>query len=346
MSYDAIVLVSFGGPERAEDVLPFLRRVTAGRPIPEDRLTAVAEHYYARGGRSPLPDQCRDLRDALAAELRRRGHDIEVFWGNRNWHPLLTDLIPELAADGHRRLLMLTTSAYPSYSGCRQYRENMAAAAAGTEVEIDRIDHYALDRGFVQPNFEAVHEAWTGLGADSGNRRLVFVTHSIPEAMADASGGPGRRAYVDWHRQVADRIVRALEERTGRPVVWELAYCSRSGPPQQPWLGPDINDLLTLLAEERVEEVVLSPIGFTSDHMEVVWDLDTEAAAAAAAVGIRLVRAGTAGTHPVFVSGLVDRIEARIAGEAAGEPGPRCAANCCPNPYRPATPAVAERPAD
>lgn len=342
MSYDAIVLVSFGGPEGPEDVLPFLRRVTAGRPVPEERLAAVAEHYDRFGGRSPLNDQCRALRDALAAELHRRGREIEVVWGNRNWHPLLSDVLPELAAAGHRRLLMLTTSAYPSYSGCRQYRENLAAAAAGTELEIDRIEHYALDRTFVQPNFEAVRAAWNELGENRGNRRLVFVTHSIPEAMADASGGPGQRAYVAWHRQVADRIARALEEQTGRPVIWELAYCSRSGPAQQAWLGPDINDLLTLLAEERVEEVVVAPIGFTSDHMEVVWDLDTEAAATAATVGIRFVRAATAGIHPVFVEGLVDRLEERIAAEAAGVPGPRCAADCCPNPYRPATPAVAE----
>lgn len=344
--YDAIVLVSFGGPEKPDDVVPFLRNVTRGRGIPDERLAEVGEHYSLFGGRSPINDQCRTLIGALAAELDRRGHGLPVYWGNRNWSPYLTDTLREIDADGHRRVLAVVTSAYPSYSSCRQYRENLYDAAIDTALTIDRLRHYANHPGFVEASVDAVVESLTELGEI--DPRLIFVTHSIPTAMAEASGSGG--AYAELHRSVLAEVTRRVGERTGRELTAELAYCSRSGPASQPWLEPDINDRLEELVAEGVGAVIAVPIGFISDHMEVIYDLDTEAAATAKKVGLEFARAATAGVHPAFVAGLVDLIEERAAaarGEhpdrpvAAGEPGwYECPVDCCRNLRDPDRPAL------
>jgi protoporphyrin/coproporphyrin ferrochelatase len=352
--YDAILLVSFGGPEAPEDVLPFLENVTRGRGIPRERLAEVGEHYYRFGGRSPINDQCRWLLAALRAELDTRGIAAPLYWGNRNWTPFLRDAFTELASAGHRRILAVVTSAYPSYSSCRQYRENLYDAARGLDVEVDRIRHYATHPGFVTASVDATVKALDGLGDDAEGARLLFVTHSIPVSMASAAGPQPRSprgAYVDWHMAVAAEVTRQVAERRGRPYNYELVYCSRSGPPQQQWLEPDVNDRLAVLAGTGTSSVVLVPIGFVSDHMEVIFDLDTEAASTASDRGVRLARAATAGTHPTFVSALIDLILERAAAKRdettvpsvipGGEPGWfACQVDCCLNPSDPNRPTL------
>ncbi|MGL5829383.1 MAG: ferrochelatase, partial [Angustibacter sp.] len=294
--YDAILLLSFGGPDGPDDVLPFLRNVTAGRGIPDERLAEVAEHYYQFGGRSPINGQNRALLAALTAELTRRGFDRPVLWGNRNWHPYARDVLAE-AADVHR-VLCLPTSAYSSYSGCRQYREDLAAAqlhlaADGRLLEIDKIRPFANHPGFIGPNVEAALAALRTLpeGAE-----LAFVTHSIPEQMDASSGGPtAPHAYSRQHLDVAETIATLVGAELGRAVPWTLVYCSRSGPPSQPWLEPDIGDHLRARAAGHSPGVAVCPIGFISDHMEVVFDLDTEAASIAAEVRLPFARAATVG---------------------------------------------------
>jgi ferrochelatase len=354
--YDAVLLVSFGGPEKPADVMPFLQNVTRGRGIPPERLTEVAEHYYHFGGRSPINDQCRSLLAALRAELDRRGIGVPLLWGNRNWKPYLADTVAELSANGHRRVLALTTSAYPSYSSCRQYREDLYDAVADLPIEIDRIRHYATHPGFVTASVDATLAALDALGGAAATARLIFVTHSIPAAMA-ATAGPEPRsnsgAYVDWHAAVAAEVTRQVGARRGRPYEHELAYCSRSGPPQQPWLEPDIVDRLESLKGAGCPGVVVVPIGFVSDHMEVIFDLDTEAAWRAAELGLGFARAATAGTHPAFVEALADLLCERAAvahGERTepaiidgGEPGwYACQPTCCPNLRDPNRPALCQ----
>jgi ferrochelatase len=343
--YDAVLLVSFGGPEKPADVLPFLQNVTHGRGVPPDRLAEVAEHYYHFGGRSPINDQCRRLLAALWTELDRRGIGVPLFWGNRNWNPYLADTAEELVAGGHRRVLALTTSAYPSYSSCRQYREDLYDAVADRPLTIDRIRHYATHPGFVTATVDAALAALDALGDDAARARLIFVTHSIPAAMA-ATAGPeprtGTGAYVDWHAAVAVEVTRRVERRRGIPYGRELAYCSRSGPPQQPWLEPDIVDRLSSLKAAGCSGVVVVPIGFVSDHMEVIFDLDTEAARRAAELGLGFARAATAGTHPAFVEALADLLCERAA-VARGEPGwHSCQPTCCPNLRDPNRPSLCQ----
>lgn len=347
--YDAVLLVSFGGPEAEPDVLPFLENVTRGRGIPRERLLEVGEHYFAFGGRSPINDQCRALLAALRAELSGRGCDLPLFWGNRNWNPFLAEEMRRIQAGGHRRVLALTTSAYPSYSSCRQYRENLYDAADGLDLEIDRIRHYATHPGFVAASVDAVTEALDRLGEQADGTRLVFVTHSIPTAMAQTSG-PGGDGYVRWHRAVAEAVTEAVSAARGRPYGFDLVYCSRSGPPGQPWLEPDVNDHLEELSATGTPAVVLVPIGFVSDHLEVAYDLDTEAVQTAERLGLPVVRAATAGLHPAFVTALADLLAERAA-VARGEPvdaallpgGPlgryECPADCCPNLREPGRPA-------
>ncbi|SDR82886.1 ferrochelatase [Microlunatus soli] len=354
--YDALVLVSFGGPEKPEDVVPFLRNVTRGRGIPDERLEEVGEHYYSFGGKSPINDQCRALLAALRSELDRRGIDTPIGWGNRNWEPYLTDTLTSLDRAGHRRVLAITTSAYPSYSSCRQYRENLYDAAQDTALQVDRIRQYATHPGFVTASVDATNAALDQLraaGADVDGTRLIFVTHSIPTAMEDASR-QATRGYVGWHRAVADEVARQVSAERGTDYRWDLAYCSRSGPPTQPWLEPDVNDHLAACRDDGVASVVLVPIGFISDHMEVIYDLDTEAAATAEKLGLGFVRAATAGTHPAFVGALVDLALERAAA-ARGEtpqrpviPGAEvgadvCAADCCLNLRQPDRPALCQR---
>ncbi len=352
--YEAILLVSFGGPERPEEVLPFLENVTRGRGIPRERLAEVGEHYFLFGGKSPINDQCRTLLAALKTEISARGLDLPLFWGNRNSEPFLDAELRSIEAAGHRRVLALVTSAYPSYSSCRQYRENLFDAAQGTTVDIERIRHYANHPGFVAASVAAVETALDGLGRAGETARLVFVTHSIPTGMAETSGPEPRSAtgaYVDWHQTVAAAITKTVSGRRGRPYGHDLVYCSRSGPPSQPWLEPDVNDHLRTLHQNGCPAVVLVPIGFISDHMVVIFDLDTEAAETAAELGLTFARAATAGVHPDFVSGLVDLLVERAAAARGEEPAKpvidggvpgwyACQPNCCPNLREPGRPTL------
>jgi ferrochelatase len=359
--YDAVLLLSFGGPEKPEDVLPFMRNVTRGKGIPEARLVEVSQHYALFGGRSPINDQNRALIAALRAELDARGIDTPIAWGNRNWDPYTEGALDGLRADGAERVLALVTSAYGSYSGCRQYREHVAAALrglgtdpgdptgdAGTAgVRVDKLRHYFNHPGFVRANADAVVEAYTALAATTGrpvadllaDAPLLFVTHSIPLAM-EAGSGAQRPGYLAQHQEVARLVAALAAEDLGAEPAWSLAFCSRSGPPHQPWLEPDINDVLAERAEAGTTAVVMSPIGFVSDHMEVAFDLDTEAMATAADLGITAVRAGSASTRRPFVAGLVDLMLERAAAERGEDPervtvgdlGPWpdvCATGCC-----------------
>jgi ferrochelatase len=351
--YDGIFLLSFGGPEKREDVLPFLRTVTAGKGIPDERLEEVGEHYYGFGGRSPINDQNRALIAALRDELDRRGIETPVVWGNRNFTPFTVEALAQASQRGMRRLVTVVTSAYSSYSSCRQYREDLAlaqqeAAEAGHDIAIDKVRPYANHPGFSRANSRLVTDAVRGLlrdGVEPAGIRLLFVTHSIPTAMDDTSG-PGDEdgnAYGRQHVALGAAITDEVNATLDTDLVGELVFCSRSGPPGQPWLEPDVNDRLEELAAEGASAVVVAPIGFVSDHMEVVYDLDTEAAATAERLGLRMVRVPTVGVDSEFVSGLVDLIEERAA-EARGEdplsrpawPGGQalpstCAPGCCPN---------------
>jgi ferrochelatase len=341
--YDGILLLSFGGPEGPDDVLPFLRNVTRGRGIPDDRLAEVARHYHRFGGRSPINDQNRTLLVALRAELDRRGLDVGVHWGNRNWHPLLADALREAYDAGARRLLTLVTSAYSSYSGCRQYREDLAdalttLAGEGRALVVDKVRTYFNHPGFVDPVCDAVAAALAGL---PDGARLLFVTHSLPVAAASTSGPEGG-AYEAQHRDLAATVA----ARVGRPDGWDLAFCSRSGPPQQPWLEPDVNDRLVALHAEGVPGVVVVPIGFVSDHLEVAYDLDVEARATAERLGLPFARAATPGSDPRFVAAAVDLLLERATAERGEHPSRPvvgtlppghdvCPAGCCPNPRAP-----------
>lgn len=320
--YDALLVCSFGGPNANEDVVPFLRNVVRGKGVPDERLEQVGEHYFHFGGKSPINEQNLALRAALEAELRERGIDLPVLWGNRNWHPYTVDTLRDAVAFGARRILVLVTSAYASYSGSRQYREHLAAAVSelgveGEGLEIDMLRPFFNDPGFVDANTEAVLAAIEQLPAGEGVH-VAYVTHSIPETMQDASAvtGPG---YREQHEDVRSVIDATLRER-GLDVTSSLSYCSRSGDPRTPWLEPDINDHLEELAAQGVKRVVIAPIGFISDHMEVAWDLDTEAMETAREHGMDAARAATAGTAPVFVSGLVDLVLERASRERGEEP--------------------------
>ena len=341
--YDAVLLVSYGGPNGPADVLPFLRNATAGRGIPDARLAEVGAHYALFGGVSPINARNAELAQALADELGRRGAAVPVVVGNRNWHPFLAESLARLDAAGAARVAVVLTSAYASYSGCRQYREDLAAALdeTGAGVRLEKIGPYAESAGFVRANADALADALRRLpGA-----RVLCVTHSIPVAM-DAESGPGGLAgqYHAQHLRVADAVARSAGEAVGAPVEWELVFCSRSGPPQVPWLTPDVNERLESLAAEGVRAVVVAPIGFINDHLEVVYDLDTQAAATASGLGIEVVRAATAGTHPAFVGALADALLERASVARGERPAPlqagHCSATCCrpgrPGPLRPA----------
>jgi protoporphyrin/coproporphyrin ferrochelatase len=356
--YDALLLVSFGGPEAPQDVRPFLERVTRGRGVPAERLDEVAEHYAAFGGRSPINEQCRTLRDAIRADLANQGIELPVYWGNRNWHPFLTDTLRQMTVDGVRRAAGFVTSAYASYSGCRQYREDLfdAVAAAGPGApRLDRLRHYFNHPGFVTPFVDATLAALAGLPEVRRKAaRLVFVTHSIPVAMNDASGRSDATeggAYESQHRDVAAKIAATVADASGIARDHDLVYCSRSGSPSVPWLEPDIGDHLRTLRADGVEAVVVVPIGFISDHMEVVFDLDTEAAEIADEIGLTMVRAATPGAHPRFVAMVRELLLERAAAER-GEERPRrtvgalpaswdrCPAGCCRNAREPDRPAL------
>ncbi len=351
--YDALLLVSFGGPEGPADVLPFLENVTRGRGIPKERLQAVGAHYEHFGGVSPINSQNRALLSAIRADLAAHGIDLPVFWGNRNWTPYLSEALTEMSAAGVRRALCFVTSAYSSYSGCRQYRENLAdateivIAAGGAPVQLEKLRVYFDHPGFVEPWIDSTVAALEQLPAGERDlAALVFTTHSIPLAQA-ASSGPRGDAYVAQHEVVADLVATAVSERTGiKGRRWDLVYQSRSGPPTQPWLEPDVGDQLAALSEQGFGSAVLVPIGFVSDHVEVRWDLDHEAAQRAADVGITVTRAATPGDDPRFVALVRELVLERVGGEprALGQDGPAwdvCLRTCCPNPRGPRR-AVAE----
>jgi ferrochelatase len=350
-SYDAVLLLSFGGPEGPEDVIDFLANVTRGRGIPRERLAEVGKHYDHFGGISPINAQNRALISALQVELAARGHSLPIYFGNRNWHPLLAETLAEMVADGVGRALVILTSAYSSYSGCRQYRENLAAAVAEAgltgQLEVDKVRAYFDHPGFIEPMVQHTLTALGELPVVDGATRLVFSTHSIPVASAARSGPPGAYdpgaggAYVGQHLAVAELIADTVGDRLGREIDWRLVYQSRSGPPDMPWLEPDISVHLAEISAEGASGAVIVPIGFVSDHMEVAWDLDTVAVADARQLGLPVVRAATVGTDPVFVSGLADLVEERLADTPSSDRpamtplGPShdvCPVGCCANP--------------
>jgi ferrochelatase len=336
MQYDALLVVSFGGPESEPEVIPFLENVLRGRNVPRERMLAVAEHYYHFGGKSPINDQNRRLIAALQEELDQHGPTLPIYWGNRNWHPLLPDTLEQMKRDGMKRALAFMTSAFSSYSGCRQYRENVAAAqrqvGAGAP-SVDKLRVFYNHPGFVVPMAERVQTALSELPQRGRSRaQVVYTAHSIPISMAASSN------YV-MQLEEACRLVSAELGRTDDRLVFQ----SRSGPATQPWLEPDILDYLREIKEKDLATaVVIAPIGFISDHMEVLYDLDTEANQLCTELELPMVRSGTVGTHPAFVRMIRDLIVERMNGSgervALGTLGPShdvCPTDCCPPPTRP-----------
>ncbi len=340
--YDALLLLSFGGPEGPDDVLPFLRNVTRGRGIPDERLAVVGEHYAHFGGVSPINDQNRALIAALRAEFAERGIELPIYWGNRNWAPFVADAVREMRDDGVRRALVFATSATSSYSSCRQYRDDLAGAreAVGEGAPVlTKLRHFFDHPGVVAADVDGVRVALDELPAElRDDARLVFTAHSIPQSMNDVSGPRRNGLYEAEQRETARLTAEAVR---GAGAEFDMVWQSRSGPPQVPWLEPDINDHLETLAARGVRAVVVAPTGFVSDHIEVRWDLDTEAAETAERLGLAFARAATAGTHPAFVGAVCDLIdEARVGAPAAslgrlGVCGVDCPDGCCPAPRRP-----------
>jgi protoporphyrin/coproporphyrin ferrochelatase len=335
MPYDAFLLVSFGGPERREDVLPFLENVLRGRNVPRQRMIEVAEHYYHFGGASPINAQNRALLDALKTEFAAAGLNLPFYFGNRNWHPLLPNTLKQMQADGVRRAIAFYTSAFSSYSGCRQYSENIAAAQVAVGPAAPAVDHlraFFNHPGFIEPMIERTRNALMQIPADRrAAADLLFTAHSIPQSMAAGC------KYEGQFREAS----RLVAEGVGH-TNWRLVYQSRSGPPTQPWLGPDIGEALAEIAataarlEPRPPDIIAVPIGFISDHLEVLYDLDTEAAQKAAELGLNFLRAATVGTHPRFVQMIRELVEERLTDNptrlALGPLGPShdiCPADCC-----------------
>ncbi len=347
--YDAVLLVSFGGPEGPDDVMPFLRNVTAGRGVPDERLAEVAHHYERFGGVSPINEQNRTLLAALRTELAPR----RVYWGNRNWAPYLDEALAEMRADGVTRAAVFVTAGYASYSSCRQYREDLAAADPG-EIHLDKLRHYYNHPAFIAAQTARVSELHSSVAGADGfpdDAHLVFTAHSIPTASADTSGPQGG-AYPHQLSEAARLVAAELAELTSWHGTYEVAWQSRSGPPSVPWLEPDVNDVVRRLAGEGVLHVVAVPVGFVSDHVEVRYDLDVEAADTAAEVGIRFHRAATVGTAPEFVAMVRELVVERECGPQSprrviGTDGPShdvCPLDCCPG--RTPRPAAAGQPDD
>ncbi|GAA4029344.1 ferrochelatase [Arthrobacter methylotrophus] len=366
--YDAVLLASFGGPEGQDDVIPFLRNVTRGRGIPDERLEEVSHHYRAFGGISPINQQNRNLKAALEAELAGRGISLPVLWGNRNWDPYIPQTLQEAYDAGHRKLLMVTTSVYSCYSSCRQYREDIGIALTESgldgKLEVDKIRQYFDHPGFVEPFVEGtaaglaeVQQKLAEDGLQDAPIHILFATHSIPTRDAEAAGRSDAEprafeedsAYVAQHLANGAEVVRRVEAESGLTAPWSLVYQSRSGAPHVPWLEPDINDAIEELAGQGIKGVVIVPLGFVSDHMEVVWDLDTEALETCKNLGLAATRVPTPGTHRTFVSGLADLIcERTVANYIAERPamtglGPWydvCRPGCCAN-FRGEKPTIA-----
>jgi ferrochelatase len=335
MNYDAILVVSFGGPESKEEVIPFLENVLRGRNIPRERMLTVAEHYYHFEGKSPINQQTRELIAALEAELENHGPKLPIYGGNRNWHPLLPETLRKMQQDGIRRALAFVTSAYSSYSGCRQYREDIARARNEVGVgapEVDKLRSFFNHPAYVEATVERVRDALNAVPADSrGNVQIVYLAHSIPVSMANTSD------YVKQLEEVQRLVSGALGQKNDT-----LVYQSRSGAPGQPWLGPDILEYLRQVrAENLASAVVLAPISFISDHMEVLYDLDVEARQVCNALALPMTRARTVGVHPKFIGMIreliLERIDPGMERRAAGTLGARadvCAEDCCPAPQR------------
>ena len=341
--FDALLIVSFGGPEAPDEVVPFLENVTRGRNIPRERLEVVGEHYHLFGGKSPINDQCRHLVAELEAALDVAGIDLPVYWGNRNWHPMLTDTMQQMADDGIKKAIAFVTSATSSYSGCRQYREDIerAQAAVGDGApEVHKIRQYYDHPGFIDPMVDHVTAALDSLGKYGDEARLVFTAHSIPISMSSTSDYEAQLREAS--KLIAERAGRTEAQRTDFDLVWQ----SRSGPPQVPWLEPDINDHLEALAADGTTAVVNVPVGFVSDHMEVIFDLDTEATQTAERLKLPFRRAGTVGTDPRFISAIIELIEERrnngeVRALGSLEVRPDfCRPGCCPAPQRPSRPAT------
>ena len=348
MNYDAILVVSFGGPEKHEDVIPFLENVLRGRNVPRERMLAVAEHYYHFDGKSPINQQTRELISAIEGELELHGPKMPVYWGNRNWHPMLADTLRQMKADGVRRALAFVTSAYSSYSGCRQYREDIARAqveVGSGAPEIEKLRVFFNHPAFLAATEERIREALASLPdaslrsaerpkaavpTQSGDVQIVYVAHSVPMSMANTS---------DYVKQLEE--VRRLSSAALRITNDALVYQSRSGAPGQPWLEPDILDYLREVKSKNLAAgVVIAPISFISDHMEVLYDLDIEARQLCDSIGLPMARAKTVGVHPKFVGMIRELIMERTAGaqrRALGSMGARadvCAEDCCPAPVR------------
>lgn len=363
MNYDAILLTSFGGPEGPEEVMPYLERVTAGRGVPRERLEEVSHHYLALGGVSPINEQNRALLAKMNIRFPERGIDLPIYWGNRNSEPFFADVIKEMYDQGHRKVLAWVTSAYSSYSGCRQYRENLYYALAENDLvgkmTIDKVRHYFDHPGFLQPVIEDLKVKISTMisnGVDAGRIEVLFATHSIPHAMGETSGPPALResfnqpggAYAAQHLAAAELVMGAMcTELELPPVSWQLVYQSRSGSPQVPWLEPDVNDAIQVVHDQGKQGVIVVPIGFVSDHVEVIWDLDNEAQETADGLGLDFARVKTPGDDDAFVDGIADLVLERIQGTqsvALSSLGPwpnKCAVGCCPN-LRKELPVIAE----
>lgn len=336
MSYDAILVVSFGGPESREDVIPFLENVLRGRNVPRERMLAVAEHYYHFGGKSPINQQTRDLITALENELAQREPKLPVYWGNRNWHPMLAETLQQMKQDGIRRALAFVTSAYSSYSGCRQYREDIARAQSEVGLgapEVDKLRAFFNHPGFIEATEDRLRDALGQVpSAARQNIQIIYTAHSIPLTMANT---------CDYVRQLEE--VRKLVSARLSITNDALVYQSRSGAPGQPWLEPDILDYLREVKTHNLATaVVLAPIGFISDHMEVLYDLDVEAQQLCDSLSLPMARARTVGVHPKFIAMIreliLERVDPNPERRALGSLGPRqnvCAEDCCPAPTRP-----------
>lgn len=314
--FDAVLLATYGGPDGPNAVVPFMRNATKGKGIPDERLAEVGTHYERFGGVSPIIARNHELIDALQESLRDAGSIIPIYLGNRNWHPYFKDTLRRMIHAGHRRILMIPTAAYASYSGCRQYREDVWNArqelidegvAGAADLQVERAPLYYNIEGFIGANADAVARAWDELAKRQDvHPRIMFVTHSIPVGMQESSGLEGND-YIQQHMDAIEAVMQALPDRirTLEPQ-WELTYCSRSGPPMAKWLEPDVNDAIAERAKQGVKSVIVAPVGFIQDHMEVVHDLDIEAAQTAAEAGVDYVRADTVGIDPQFVAGLRD----------------------------------------
>ena len=329
--YDALLIVSFGGPEKREDVIPFLENVLRGKPVPRERLLEVAEHYYHFDGISPINAQVRDLIEVLRTELARSGIELPIYWGNRNWHPLLTETLKQMEQDGVHRALAFMTSAYSSYSGCRQYRENVEVARSevGTGApSVDKIRVFYNHPKFISANTDRIRAAFEELSLGyRSTASLAFTAHSIPLSMSRNC------QYVRQLEESCRLIAESLEIPRDR---WKLVYQSRSGRPSDPWLEPDIGDHIRELHSQGIRSLVVAPVGFISDHMEVLFDLDEEAKALCSESGIEMARASTVGTHPDFIECIRELIEERIGRReerrAIGQFGPShdvCPTDCC-----------------